>query len=69
MPCEAEVERYRKALARLGELGLDPRYPGASIRELARRRELTREKLEAYLEHGAAKGSLVSCAYRAFAGG
>lgn len=64
MVCEAELRRYRDSLLRLREVGLDPFYPGSSIRDLAARRELKREQLDAYLAHLTAWGELRSCLRR-----
>jgi len=62
MGCEAELEAYRRSLHKLREAGLDPYYPGASIRREAIKDTLTRAQLDAYLEHLRARAELLRCA-------
>ena len=63
--CLDEVGRYQRIVRRLRELGINPRYAGSEIRELAKRGKLTRELLLLYFDLMDAKRDIIRCVYRA----
>jgi hypothetical protein len=64
--CEAELGEFRRSLARLAEVGLDPYYPGKSLRVAAAEGKLTREMIDAYLGYQTARRRLLRCVREAF---
>ena len=64
--CPAEVERFRRALAKIAEMGGDPVYPSAWIRHLAMEGRLTRAEMDAYVEERKARGELLRCLRRTY---